>query len=77
MTSAIYLLAYYYPFWAFPLAYIIFELGNSHRKRGHLAQGMVYVGISVILVSLIVLFFVFNGFDTLLPAMKRLESKYL
>lgn len=77
MGAIIYFLAYYFPFWGLPTAYILFEVGNNYRKRGLVVQGLFFVGLSFLFLVASILFFVFSGFDTVVPAIKSLEHKYL
>jgi hypothetical protein len=76
-VDIIYLLANYYPFWGVPAAYIIFELGNGYRRRGHMLQALFLLCITITLLALTVAFFWYNAFETITPAIKKIERKYL
>ncbi len=73
----IYFLAEFFLWWAIPLTWILFETTNHYRRSGKRGATILFSLIMISLVTLIVLYFVFNGFENLRPAMQRFERDYL
>lgn len=77
LSSVIYFLADYYPWWGLPLAFILFELANYHRRHGGKPKMVVYATASLMLLGLTVVYVVYDGFANLRPGMRNIEKTYL
>jgi hypothetical protein len=69
----VYFIADLYPWWGLPLAFIFFEIANRHRRRGNRKKMLIHVMFSGFFLLLAGLYFFFNGFEHLRPAMEHLE----
>lgn len=77
MDSLVYFMAEHYPWWAFPLALILFELTRFFWRNGRPVKTALTAAAAVALVALGVLYFMQDGFRNLRPAMKDAERTYL
>lgn len=76
MSSVVYFMAFHFPFWAIPTAYIFFELGNGFRRRGHMLKAIFILAISISFLGLTGAFFWYDGFHTVTPFVKKIELTY-
>jgi hypothetical protein len=76
LSSFIYFVADYYPWWGLPLALIFAEQANKSRRYRDHKKAVLYGCFSMGFLFLAVAYFMFNGFEKLRPAMQQLESMF-
>jgi hypothetical protein len=76
VSSFIYFLAEYYPWWGLPLALIMIETSNHFRRGGKRGPFILFFGTGLLLIALAVLYFVNGGFFTVRPTIQNLERQY-
>jgi hypothetical protein len=76
LGELIYFLADYYPWWGIPLALILAELANYHRRGAKKKKMITYASLSLVLVILSVLYFVFDGQRQMRPAIQEVERSF-
>lgn len=77
MNSFLYFFLDHYPWWAVPLALICLEVANHFRRKDRKFMAVGFVGISLILVVLAVLFVVYDGFAGSERLFDKVKSKIL
>lgn len=75
MMTYLYFAVSYFPAWAVPLAYILFEVGRWHRRRKENLQGYFAYFWTILLIGL-TLFYIFDeGYRYWVPALQAFERE--